>query len=176
MFLGDVLRFDVAGLPIKSSIIMYILEMLYGVMSIFTLYFLYVVPPVITVGPSSTHEVVAGEVLSVTCAAVGEPAPRILWYHRGLILNTNVSNSTVLLTSEITAKTTTSSLKVLNVSTEDDGPYSCVAVNFLGNDSRDLAVTVVGRSGLCITMQYVSTIHIFTMQSKCAYIFIPRDN
>ena len=89
-------------------------------------------------GPSSTRDVVAGEVLSVTCAAVGEPAPQIRWYHRGLILNTNVSDSAT------TAKTTTSSLKVLNVSNEDDGPYSCVAVNFLGNDSNDFTVSLVG--------------------------------
>ena len=114
-------------------------------------------------GPSSTRDVVAGEVLSVTCAAVGEPAPRIRWYHRGSILNTNMSDSAVLITSEITSKTTISSLKIQNVSNEDDGPYSCVAVNFLGNDSRDLAVTLVGGSGLCITMQYVSTIHIITI-------------
>ena len=89
-------------------------------------------------GPSSTRDVVVGEVLSVTCAAVGEPAPQIRWYHRGLILNTNVSDSAT------TAKTTTSSLKVLNVSNEDDGPYSCVAVNFLGNDSNDFTVSLVG--------------------------------
>ena len=107
---------------------------------IFTLYSLYVpvVPPVITVGPLSTRDVVAGEVLSVTCAAVGEPAPQILWYHRGLILDTNVSNSAT------TAKTTTSSLKVQNVSNEDDGPYSCVAVNFLGNDSSNFTVSLIG--------------------------------
>ena len=127
-------------------------------------------------GPSSTRDVVAGEVLSVTCAAVGEPAPQIRWYHRGLTLDTNVSNSAVLITSEITSKTTISSLKVQNVSNEDDGPYSCVAVNFLGNDSRDLAVTLVGGSGLYITIQYVSTIHIITIHSNYRYIVIPRGN
>ena len=111
-----------------------------------------VVPPVITLSPSSTRDVVAGEILSVTCAAVGEPAPRVLWYHRGLALNTSVSDgaTAVDLTTVTTANTTTSSLKVLNVTDEDGGLYTCVAVNFLGNDSSDILVSLVGGSRLCL--------------------------
>ena len=107
-----------------------------------------VVPPVITLSPSSTRDVVSGEVLSVTCAAVGEPAPRVLWYHIGLALNTSVSNgvTTVDLTTVTIGKTTTSSLRVLNVTDEDAGLYTCVAVNFLGNDSSDFVVSLVGGS------------------------------
>ena len=111
-----------------------------------------VVPPVITLSPSSTRDVVTGEILSVTCAAVGEPAPRFLWYHRGLSLNTSVSDgaTAVDLSTVTTANTTTSSLKVLNVTDEDGGLYTCVAVNFLGNDASDILVSLVGGSRLCL--------------------------
>ena len=111
-----------------------------------------VVPPVITLSPSSTRDVVSGEVLSVTCTAVGEPAPRVLWYHRGLALNANMSDgaTAVDLTTVTTGKITTSSLKVLNVTDEDAGLYTCVAVNFLGNDSSDFVVSLVGGSQLCL--------------------------
>ena len=90
---------------------------------------------------------VVGEILLATCRAIADPQAAFLWF-RGDQLLTNSNQSriavSVLLTSDST--TTSSGLTVANVTSEDVGVYTCVAVNSLGNDSRSFQVNTVGMS------------------------------
>ena len=116
--------------------------------------YLSLVPPTFSLFPSATRDVISGEILSMTCSASGEPAPQITWYHRGVLLTEEMSNGTVSINSVITASTTTSRLKVTSASIEDAGLYRYWAGNFLGNESRDITVNVIGMHG-CMCNTYL---------------------
>lgn len=122
-----------------------------------TLFYLRIVPPILTIYPSANRDVVMGETLSATCRAIADPHAAILWFRGDQLLN-NMKQShitvSVLLTND--SMTTSSGLKVASFTSEDVGVYSCVAVNSLGNDSRSFQVNAVGKF---VTMRYCPMKH-----------------
>ena len=97
------------------------------------------VPPVLTVFPSAERDVVKGENLVVTCRASGNPTPLIQWFKDYQPLNTGNQSSI-----SISQNSNGNQLTVMEFKNENQGVYSCVAVNDLGNDSRLFQVKAVG--------------------------------
>ena len=90
---------------------------------------------------------VVGETLFATCRAIADPQAAFLWFRGDQLLNNSNQSRiavSVLLTSD--SMTTSSGLTVANVTSEDVGVYTCVAVNSLGNDSRSFQVNTAGMS------------------------------
>ena len=93
----------------------------------------------LTVFPSADRDVVKGENLFATCRASGNPTPLIQWFKDDLPLNTGNQSSI-----SITQSSNGSQLIVMEFENNDQGVYSCVAFNNLGNDTRLFQVKVVG--------------------------------
>lgn len=64
--------------------------------------------------------------VSMACRADGVPQPTITWMKTG--------NSEILTHGE--------QLQIFNSSSGDDGTYTCIAKNYLGNDSREITLNV----------------------------------
>ena len=90
---------------------------------------------------------VVGETLFATCRVIADPPAAFLWFRGDQLLNNSnqsrIAVSVLLLSNNMT---TSSRLTVANVTSEDVGVYTCVAVNSLGNDSRSFQVNTVGMS------------------------------
>ena len=90
---------------------------------------------------------VGGETLFATCRAIADPQAAFLWFRGDQLLNnSNQSRIAVSVLQLSDNMTTSSGLIVENVTSEDVGVYTCVAVNSLGNDSRSFQVNTVGMS------------------------------
>ena len=90
---------------------------------------------------------VVGETLFATCRAIADPQAAFLWFRGDQLLNNSNQSRiavSVLLTND--NMTTSSRLTLANVTSEDGGVYTCVAVSSLGNDSRSFQVNTVGKS------------------------------
>ena len=86
------------------------------------------VPPRITTEPKRETEVRAGQNLTLTCNASGDPLPEVTWSKEGQTLTLfNVTGSV---------------LHLVNVTREDVGSYKCTAKNKVGEASRPAAVNV----------------------------------
>ena len=90
---------------------------------------------------------VVGETLFATCRAIADPQAVFLWFRGDQLLNnSNQSRIAVSVLQLSDSMTTSSGLTVANVTFEDVGVYTCVAVNSLGNDSRSFQVNTAGMS------------------------------
>ncbi len=83
------------------------------------------VPPVITTITPSNSTALENTQHSITCAATGDPTPRIVWSFEGRAF----SNSGVL-------------LSFISISREDTGVYTCTASNAAGAVSAQVYVDV----------------------------------
>ena len=73
-----------------------------------------------------------------SCQAIGEPAPSISWYFKGVMINGskyNVSNT-------LSETTVTSLLTITNANSSDVGTYTCQAENIVGIDQSSGILTV----------------------------------
>lgn len=64
--------------------------------------------------------------VSMVCRADSVPQPTITWIKTG--------NSEILSHGE--------QFQIFNTSSRDDGTYTCIAKNYLGNDSREITLNV----------------------------------
>ena len=87
--------------------------------------------------PSSTRHVPSGEELIATCVATAEPAASIVWLKEGEILTDIVSELTQ-------GNMTTSRLVFESFTPADSSLYSCMASNFLGNDTATFFISTRG--------------------------------
>ena len=78
------------------------------------------------------------------CRAFGVPAPNISWEMDGSVLN---SSDHVTITEGTSSTNTSSSLlRISNVSLSDNGTYTCVADNgVVSRDTMTLELTVLGK-------------------------------
>ena len=87
------------------------------------------------VGGNAT--ILTGANLLITCPAEGVPPPSITWYR----LRAELSSG-----GNVVIDKSTGSLNLLNVQTDDLGPYRCVAQNLLGSDRMTTHLMPIGLS------------------------------
>lgn len=80
--------------------------------------------------------IIEGRDLVLTCPVEGVPLPTTTWFFNGLPVET----SDTLQIDEVTGN-----LKIIEMTPEDDGVYTCVATNIAGEASEDSYTTVLGR-------------------------------
>ncbi|KAM4741229.1 immunoglobulin-like and fibronectin type III domain-containing protein 1 [Anableps anableps] len=71
----------------------------------------------------------------MSCATKGDPAPRVTWYHNNISLNTNTNY-------HITNVCGVCSLLILRVGPKDNGEYTVVIENKLGNAESSMTLNV----------------------------------
>ena len=93
--------------------------------------------------PNVTDPFTEGDTVALACTATAKPFATIQWYKDGIeltngsltsIYNEQFEGNGLLFTTSI--------LEVCSVGSEDSGTYSCVASNFVGNDSVEFDVLV----------------------------------
>ena len=84
-----------------------------------------------------------GDDIMITCEviSIGNPLPTVLWSRSNGILSARVSVSSVLTKSGNVSRTSVN-LTITNPSREDNGVYRCFANNSVGNDSKNVRITV----------------------------------
>ena len=86
-----------------------------------------------------------GENVTFICQAVGEPVPDISWYFNDVMINVSDNNSKYMIVSRsLNITTTENTLTVYNVTSSDEGMYSCNATNTAGDDSNSTHLQVNG--------------------------------
>ena len=80
--------------------------------------------------------IIEGRDLVLTCPVEGVPLPTTTWLFNGL----PVKISDTLEIDEVTGH-----LKIIEMTPEDDGVYTCVATNIAGETSEDSYTTVLGK-------------------------------
>ena len=89
--------------------------------------------PATVLSISQNVSVVDGSILNLTCLPFGDPSPSIHWVKNGMLVMRN---------AELYEKNKT--LIIRNVAVEDEGLFTCVAVNRAGNDTSGVYVEVRG--------------------------------
>lgn len=107
-------------------------------------FFWYTVIPVITQGPQSISDL-QGTDANFSCSADGMPPPTILWTFTN---NDNEVTSLLSTRNYRSSINATGELDLMNVTEEDFGTYSCVAVNRFDTDTK-VATLVLKSSKLC---------------------------
>ena len=77
-----------------------------------------------------------GENTSLSCNATGNPKPTISWYKDDTKINAGAD-------SRVSISEDDTQLTITNVSRNDDGQYTCVASNSLGNSTSNSATLTV---------------------------------
>ena len=79
------------------------------------------------------------------CHAVGEPAPDLIWYFNGVMINESDNSSKYMIMSRsLNTTTTENTLTVCNVTSSDVGTYTCNSTNIIGTDASSRILTVTG--------------------------------
>ena len=91
----------------------------------------FLVPARITVQPARTSRVDAGQNLTLTCNASGDPKPNITWTREGATQANQLVNATG------------NRLYLVNVQKKDVGSYRCTASNGYGTASSLALVNVI---------------------------------
>ena len=86
----------------------------------------FVVPPKIDVDPPRKATVNAGQNVTLTCKASGDPQPTVTWTKDGVPQNLFRRNGTVL--------------QLFNVQTKDVGSYRCTVTNGYGMDLTHISI------------------------------------
>jgi len=81
-----------------------------------------------------------GDAASISCPALGNPEPNITWYK-----GNDTSSDTMINTNNI--------LNFPEVSSNDDGWYTCSAENYLGNVTVTIQLLVGRLNAFCFQLQ-----------------------
>ena len=106
---------------------------------------MYVVIPSIV---NSTDDEIRDQTENVTfwCQSVGEPAPDIIWYFSGVMINVSDNNSKYMIMSRsLNITTTENTLTVYNVTSSDVGTYTCNSSNIIGTTTSSGILTVTSK-------------------------------
>ena len=121
----------------------------------------------IEVFTSSTAAVITeGTTTKVTCEALGYPPPTIVWSRNNGALSdrVSVSDSVSVPTGYGNVTRVSINLTITNASREDAGVYMCSANNGVGNDERNMSITVQCKCNWCIESYHsYFTVHPVTL-------------
>ena len=86
------------------------------------------------------------DMVTFTCAAIGEPVPDISWYFNDVMINVSDNSSKYMIVPRsLNITTTENTLTVYNVTSSDVGTYTCNATNVIGSDSNGGHLQVNGQ-------------------------------
>lgn len=85
---------------------------------------------------SQAMAVIQDHTMQLLCQATGNPMPQLNWFKDGHAVSASKYPSLAI---------GKSILQLDNVTLSDEGNYSCVASNIVGNTSRSVYVTVLGK-------------------------------
>ena len=90
---------------------------------------------------SDDQVTLAGNNVSLSCSATGNPLPSIRWRRDGIL-----DNHHSIVTSSVSSSSVTSTLNLFAVTSQDSGPYYCDAVIGLGTPPfEQMLLTVQGK-------------------------------
>ena len=102
----------------------------------------YIVPPEINLQLADMTENETNNV-DFVCRAVGDPAPNIIWYFNGAMID--LSNTAKYHTSVLPlGQDILSFFLLIDAESSDVGTYTCQAVNIVGTDESSSILTVNG--------------------------------
>jgi len=90
---------------------------------------------------SSTVTVVVGDSLTLSCTSRGSPPDTFTWIKDGIILDPQPN--VVTLAHDSTTANFQTNYTISNVTTSDNGTYTCTATNPIGSDNKAISVAVV---------------------------------
>lgn len=93
---------------------------------------------------SQAMAVIQGSTIQLLCQAIGNPIPFLNWYKDGLFVSGSKYFSTGI---------GQSILQLDNITLSNEGNYSCIGGNAVGNTSRMVYVTVLGKFSKHINYQ-----------------------
>ena len=99
----------------------------------------------IVIAPEDT-EVSLGNMIFLTCVAMGTPTPEIFWTFNGVIISNDTNNKTLVhsqLVYEGGFTFISSMLEICSVAVSDMGEYSCIATDGETNATAFFKLTVV---------------------------------
>lgn len=91
------------------------------------------------------------QTLELKCQADGVPMPTLNWQFDGQTFATSHGEAMIALNrteSEFLLSEGVAKLKIAKVSSQDQGRYTCLAVNKAGKSEADIFVQVMGKSNL----------------------------
>ena len=99
---------------------------------------------VATVSPFNDRIVREGSIATIICEAFGYPPPTIVWSRANGTLSdrVSVSDSVSVLTGNGNVTRVSVNFTITTAFREDTGVYTCSANNSIGNDNRDMSITV----------------------------------
>ena len=104
--------------------------------------FIHTAAPVITTTLSTVNSVL-GSPLTLSCTSEGSPPDTFTWMKDAMLLTPTPSITTV--THDDTTAIFRSDYTVNNVTTSDNGIYTCTVTNPIGSDSFNITFAVNGK-------------------------------
>uniref|UniRef100_A0A8C6X7G5 non-specific serine/threonine protein kinase n=1 Tax=Naja naja TaxID=35670 RepID=A0A8C6X7G5_NAJNA len=135
------------GLANKVSVKVFLPDIIGLFSSLTATIFFFTVPPEFVI-PLSETTCETGETVILKCKVCGRPKASITW--KGPDHNTLSSGSHYSISCSDLGE---AYLKIIGVTTEDDGVYTCIAANDMGSISTKASLRVLGRF-ICIISQY----------------------
>ena len=108
------------------------------------LLFFMIYPVRATIHPLNNTIVREGDTTTITCEALGYPPPTIVWNRidGNLSDRVSVSDSVSVPTGNGNVTRVSVNLTITNAYREDTGVYTCSANNIVGNDNKNVSITV----------------------------------
>ena len=97
---------------------------------------------------SADQDVISPAPVSFNCTVYSYPPSNITWLHYGVEVKATPSRVTII-TVQVDNRTQESTLTLLNTTAEDDGTYTCSAVNDEGMTSMTTELQVLGEYRQC---------------------------
>ena len=107
----------------------------------------HVVAPAVT-AISANQEVTSPDLVSFNCTVDSYPPSNITWLHNGAEAHAAPPRMTIS-TVQVNNRTQESTLTLLNTTAEDNGTYTCSAVNDIGMTNMTTELQVLGEYRQC---------------------------
>ena len=86
-----------------------------------------------------------GDTALFTCQATGTPIPAINWYFNGVPVDQTNTTKYLISDMQLNHITKSSTLKVTNILSSDNGTYTCKAFNYASSDNSSGVLSVYGK-------------------------------
>ena len=116
------------------------------------------VQPVIKISMDTAIEINERANITLTCEAIGDPMPTLMWSRTENLSNRVSMNNYVVLTEDDSVSV---NLTIINATREDTGEYVCTANNCVGNDSRSVKIIINCKFNIAFLKCIILLLNIF---------------